>query len=223
MPRTRTPETFDERKERGLRAASVSVVSADMEFEAQMSDQKRSETGPLADDPSGGTVTHTGAAMVTMYKPTPQGYVARHGVPASSIAVNLRNGWRSFCPHCGGQHGSAPNECPGKDQVAYRTCPVCPGAHKVFDNRVNYADPEAVDTDDPNLIQDAAYAATTPAIRTKAALDLHMWARHPQEAREMGLPPLPESAFAPAQPGAGPQTSPMVTDVAAQQQPVMEP
>lgn len=125
---------------------------------------------------------------VTMYKPTPAGWMPRR-VTAGSIAMNLANGYKIRCPQCNGQHGADPNECPGHDPVAVRVCPVC--AKRIYDNRVTM-DVDRQE-DDPNVIQDDAYAASTPAVRTKAALDWHIWNRHPQEAREMGLAPLPEA------------------------------
>ena len=194
-------ETFRERKARGLRKPSVtqqpSVISDDMEFAAVHKDEPIQRfVAPIGDEndglTEGGSVTHERPGTVTMYKPSSNGYTPR-AVPAGSIGVLLKTGWRAHCPHCGGDHGPDPNECPGKDPVAVRLCPVC--GKRIYDNRVidaNTAILMAAGENDPNVIQDDAYAATTPAIRTKAALDLHIWTRHPQEAREMNLPSLPE-------------------------------
>lgn len=133
--------------------------------------------------PKGGTND-----TVTMYKPTPSGWMPRR-VTVGSIGMNLANGFAIHCPQCGGDHGTDPNECPGRDPMAVRVCPVC--GKRIYDNRVSLE----IDRqeDDPNVIQDDAYAASTPAIRTKAALDWHIWNRHPQEAREMGLAALAEA------------------------------
>ena len=49
-----------------------------------------------------------------------------------------------------------------------------------------------VEDDDPNIIHDEAYETTTPASRTKAALDAHLWARHPAEARALQIQRLAE-------------------------------
>lgn len=139
----------------------------------------------------GGNVTRLRGGLndtVTMYKPTPGGWMPRR-VTAGSISMNLANGYKIRCPQCNGHHGTDPNECPGRDPIAVRVCPVC--AKRIYDNRVTMdVDPQE---DDPNVIHDDAYRASTPAIRTKAALDWHIWNRHPQEAREMGLAPLPEA------------------------------
>ncbi len=200
-----TQETFKQRQARGLREARTeivpNVISPDQEFAARhAADPMRESRTPVEDEhqgmTSGGTVTHVRPGTVTMYKPTPNGYSPRQ-VPANRIGVNLMEGWRSVCPQCNGHHGSDPNACAGREPIAYRICPVCPPnangePHKVYDNRVSGFSEEAVDHDDPNFIQDDAYAASTPAIRTKAALDWHIWNRHPQEAREMGLAAIAE-------------------------------
>ena len=135
----------------------------------------------------GGTVTRLKGGVndtEIMYKPTPNGYMPRR-VTVGSVAMNIANGFKFRCPDCGGTHDD-PNDCTGRAPMARRICPVC--GSKIDDNRVR----QDVDlqTDDPNVIQDDAYAESTPAIRTKAALDWHMWNRHPQESREMGLAPL---------------------------------
>lgn len=184
-------------KRSGRRAKTEIYVSEDQQFLAEQMARPRqarqsSIEGEAEGLSSGGVVTHTPTNTVTMYKPTPQGFMPRT-VPVTSIPINLAAGWKRVCPDCAGHHGSNPNECPGREGVAYRICPVCPTdpePHRVYDNRIYAYDPANVDTSDPNFIQDEAYAATTPAQRTKAALDWHIWNRHPQEAREMGLPPI---------------------------------
>lgn len=191
-------ETFKERKERGLRAASVEVnpVHHDIEFMlAAANRERRPETAPLPGESEGltegGSVTQIKGGLkdtVTMYKPTPNGWMPRR-VPIGSIAMNLAQGWRTTCGDCGGLHGADPNECPDRAATALRLCPVC--GKRIYDNRVTTGvDPHLSDA---NVIQDDAYRASTPASRTKAALDWHIWNRHPQEAREMGLAALPEA------------------------------
>ncbi len=193
-----TQETIQQRRARGLRAASVEVnpVSDEQEFLVQAKARRPSPvTSPIEGEndglTEGGTVTRLrggSSDTVTMYKPTPSGYMPRR-VPVGSIAMNLANGYTIRCPQCNGHHGADPNDCTGRDPMAVRICQIC--GKRIYDNRVHAAvDPEI---DDPNVIQDDAYSASTPAIRTKAALDWHMWNRHPQESREMGLASLPEA------------------------------
>ena len=134
----------------------------------------------------GGYVWYDRPGTVTMYKPTPQGFFPRTVTKASTPQL-LNEGWLPRCPDCGGSHGPEPNVCTGKDPVAIRICPVC--GKKQPDNS-----PFEVifDDDDPNVIRDEAYENSTPATRTKAQLDLHLWTRHPQEARALNIAPLPE-------------------------------
>ncbi len=181
------------RAARGKSKGSAQVISIDQEFAARNQGTRVRFNTPIEGESDGitegGNVEHQRPGLVTMYKPTPQGYMPRQ-VPATSIAVNLENGWKSYCPDCNGQHGGDPNECPGREPIAVRICPVCD--KRIYDNRVftGYKS-GASDANDPNVIADDSYKVSTPATRTKAALDLHIWMRHPQEAREMNLPSLP--------------------------------
>ncbi len=181
---------------RGQRARTdIVAISDEQEFAINAAQRQiRPVTEPIEGESDGvterGSVTRLRGGVndtVTMYKPTPSGWMPRR-VTAGSIPMNLANGYKIRCPQCNGHHGSDPNECTGREPMAVRLCPVC--GKRIYDNRVA----QAVDmqTDDPNVIQDEAYSASTPAIRTKAALDWHIWNRHPQEAREMGLAPLAE-------------------------------
>ncbi len=139
---------------------------------------------------NGGGVTHKTAGLVMMWKPTDNGWMAVE-VTSTSIEQVLRAGWKSYCPDCNGRHGAGPNDCPGRQPVAYRICPICPAV--IWDNyQVGTRLPTDEQSGDPNMIVDEAYTNSTPATRTKAALDLHLWTRHPQETRAMGIPPLPE-------------------------------
>src|SRR5688500_18088713 len=99
----------------------------------------------------GGNVTRLRGGVtdtVTMYKPTPQGWMPRR-VTSGSIPMNLANGYKIRCPQCNGHHGADPNECTGRDPIAVRICPVC--AKRIYDNRVT----AKVDLaeGDPNVIQ----------------------------------------------------------------------
>ena len=140
--------------------------------------------------------THTRPGTTVMYKPTEgQGYVPKT-VSGSAMRLLLRQGWRKFCPECEkphldaqGQHSTDPNLCTAREPVKVRICPVCP--KRIYDNQ---GFPGVTNTDataDPNVIEDEDYAASTPESRTRASLDLHIWARHPRQAQMMGLPPVP--------------------------------
>lgn len=195
---TNQQETLKERMARvrsHRKPPAGAVITTDQEFAAVHANSRVRSTTPVEGEKAGlteaGVVTHTRPDTVTMYKPTPQGkkiiYTARQ-VPVTSIQVNLLNGWRAHCPHCGGDHGAELNACPALEPVKYRICPIC--GKEVGDTRVSTGYVESEEDDNPNVIRDDAYASTTPEMRTKAALDLHIWRRHEQEAREMGLPAL---------------------------------
>ncbi len=130
-----------------------------------------------------GSITHQRPGTVRLYKPTARGYSPRN-VPVTNLPSLLANGWKSKCPDCGGDCGPDPNACPGREKMGFRVCPVPSCGKKIHDFQAE----EAVEVDvDPNLIKDGAYIESTPATRTKAAMDIHILARHPQEARAAGL------------------------------------
>ena len=104
--------------------------------------------------------------------------------------MNLRNGWHSVCPDCSGQHSSDPNACPKRAPVAVRVCPVPSCGTRIYDNKV-LGDVEATATVDPNVIKDDAYEVSTPASRTKAELDLHLWVKHARWAQTHQVAQLP--------------------------------
>lgn len=178
---------------RGQRAKVETIPISDVqEFITRQATRKPMvENSPVPGESDGATFNGTVSQLKggvndteIMYKPTPNGYMPRR-VTVGSVAMNIANGFKFRCPDCNGAHDD-PNDCAGRDPMARRICLVC--GKKIDDNRVRMDVDMA--TDDPNVIQDDAYAASTPAIRTKAALDWHMWNRHPQESREMGLAPL---------------------------------
>ena len=130
-----------------------------------------------------GTIRHQRPGMVRVYKPTPWGYSPRD-IPVTNLPNVLMQGWKPKCPDCGGSCSAEPNSCPGREKVAYRMCPVAGCSKKVYD--FQHTETQEA-SDDPNLIQDEAYIQSTPAARTKAALDVHILSRHPTEARAAGL------------------------------------
>jgi hypothetical protein len=139
--------------------------------------------------------THTRPGTLVMYKPTEtQGYVPRT-VSVSAIRLLLKQGWKEVCPDCGARHINArgeestdPNLCSAREPVAVRLCRVCP--KRIYDNQGLRFDGKMA-SDDPNVIMDDDFDLSTPAERTKASLNLHYWIRHPRQAQQMGLPPLP--------------------------------
>ena len=176
------------------RRAQVQTValSEDAVFQAEhenapMLHHSNSIDGESAGVTENGNVWHRRPGTVTMYKKTPQGWAPRQ-VAATAIGANLANGFKPTCPDCKGHHGGGANDCPARPRVGYRICPIC-GKH-VYDNQS--FEPIDLPVDDPNLIRDAAYENSTPAQRTKAQLDLHLWTRHPQEARALNLAPIQE-------------------------------
>lgn len=188
-----TQETFKQRQERGLRPPAV-VISDSQEFAAINSGKRRTEQGPVGGEAEGltgheapaGIVTHNRVGVVTMYKPDGHGHWTPRSVPATSISQNLVNGWHAHCPECGGDHGSDPNACLARPRTALRICPVC--GQPIYDGLAYEA--QRGDLDDPNVIHDEHDVESTPEARTLVARNLHMWMRHPQEARELNLPAL---------------------------------
>ncbi len=138
--------------------------------------------------------THTRPGTKVMYKPTEhQGYQAKT-VAGSAVGMLLGQGWFEFCPDCNSEHlnkdgvaSTDPNLCSAREPLAVRVCPVC--QKRIYDN-VRSAEGEQ-DTGDVNVIADDSYAKSTGATRTRASLDLHIWVRHPRQAQQMNLAPLP--------------------------------
>ena len=186
---------FKTRRKRGLREASVNVISSDMLFAAEHENKLRidqsaieGEGGVATED---GVVTHKRPDTVVMYKPDGRGHFTPRMVPVTAIQQNLLSGFKSICPECNSHHGADPNDCEGRDPTAVRICPVC--GKRIYDNLVYQRDIEVEkDDDDPNVIHDDSYAASTPASRTKAQLNRHIWIRHPITAEIMNLDPIPE-------------------------------
>ncbi len=179
------------RRRRGSDAALIARETGRMD---SSSDQVTNSDGT-------GTAIHTRPGTMPLYKPTEKrGWIPRL-VSVSALPMLLKNGWSEFCPECGDHHldrngiiTTDPNACKAREPVAVRVCPVCPGGKRIYDNMALAAAIEADEDDDPNVIRDDAYNASTPAQRTKMKLDLHLWIRHPEWAQANGVPPLP-SAF----------------------------
>ncbi len=200
----------------------------DMFFEAQYEGRTRRWEEPVDDD---GTLERAGVTRdarggavgaiavgthpdrIPMWKPTPNGYSMRE-VPVTAIKQNLNNGWKSHCPDCGRRdHAGGPNDCPARKSVMYSVCPICPGQHKVYDNYQLSAVSDFENLEkDPAFVQFDAFKNSTPQARVEAALTLHMWARHPQETRAMGIAPLPEPSLTVLETmlATGPQSNPIM-------------
>ena len=190
-----TQPSFKNRKPRSasVKVQQVRTITDDEVFQAENEDRERITkervgiNGNAADESA--TLLHRRPDTIAMWKPSARGFV-RRVVSVTAIGPNLRNGWRSKCPHCNGDHGGGPNDCLAREPVAYRICPVC---QKLLYDNLGGSDVEAEDDDDPNLIKDDMYTASTPAQRTRLQLELHLWIRHPRTAQVMNLPPLPEA------------------------------
>ncbi len=195
---------FKERmaKVRAAKAAkqSTGVIDPATEFLALNQGRMVTDQQAVPDEASGltggasvqpGTIVHKRPAGVTMYKPDGRGgYTPRNNIPASAIGMNLANGWFVHCPECGGDHDTMdPNECPAHEPIATAFCPICP--KQIWDNRLP---PTPVDhSDNPNVVR-LEFNNSTPQTRLKATMDVHIWMKHPQQARILGLDPLVQSA-----------------------------
>ena len=135
-------------------------------------------------------IQHTTAGKVLMYKPfrDSKGNIRswrRTPIKTTNREQALKDGFRESCGACGGSHGNEPNECSAEPKRKYRVCPICQS--RVYD-ALPFTEP-AVSTD-VMAIQDNTYAATTPEQRTKANLETHIRAWHPQEGLAFGLQPI---------------------------------
>lgn len=150
------------------------------------------------DTGGGGSVTfrHTGSKLVVLYRPVSWGWESVQ-VASSSMPDLLRNGMRTNCGDCNGYcspdpMNPTPNACPGREKFATRRCPVCTNGHVVYDYGARKVNTEFIpeapqDGNEGTDIDDGAYSLATPAARTKADLDRHMLAYHPDEAAALGL------------------------------------
>ena len=136
----------------------------------------------------GATVTHSSPGLRRAYKPTPLGYMPRN-VSASNLPMLIRQGWLAACPDCGrancGVDGNL-NDCTGRPNRAYRTCPIDTCGYQIWDPLpigVVAVDRAA----DPNEIKDGLADQSTPASRTEALWRAHILGYHPQEAPTYGV------------------------------------
>ena len=184
-------------------AVSVRAVTSEEAFIAAQLERPRVEdktpvVGENEGVSSGGVVTHIRPGIVRMYKPTPQGTYDPRFVTVSMIQANLREGWKIACPDCGSSDCAGGNTCTGRPPLAVRICPVC--GKRILDN---YRFTSQTVADEPGLIRDANYDASTPESRTKAQLDRHLWLKHPTEAQSMGIGSMPAEIKTPLEAAAG--------------------
>jgi len=179
-----------QRKQKGSQAAFIARNAGRMD---ETSDQIVTQDGT-------GTAIHTRPGTMPLYKPTERNGWLPRLVSVSALPMLLKQGWQEFCPDCGQHHldrkgniTTDPNSCAARVPVAVRICPV--DGKRIYDNMsLSAAIAQDDYEDDPNVIQDDPYGASTPEQRTKLKLDLHLWVRHPEWAQANGVPPLP-SAF----------------------------
>lgn len=133
-----------------------------------------------------GTVSHRGPRTIRLYDKDGKN---RH-VPASTLAVALRNGLFVLCPICRGKHTKDGfNSCPGREPLMYTRCPVCAehGRMKLIPD-VRLGDNLSFNDDnDPNFVPLDIPLHQTPQERIKRRWEDHMLAVHPSEARSRGI------------------------------------
>lgn len=194
-------ETYKERMAKPAARPQSGVISEATEFMALNSGRREFVQTVIEGEGNGltgtggvpaGSVVHNRAVGVTMYKPDGRGgFTPRTNIPATAISMNLSNGWRVHCPDCGGDHASMdPNECPAHDPIKTAFCPIC--NKQMWDNRVFGAAPTDHE-DNPNVVS-FEFTNSTPESRLRGTMEVHIWLKHPQQARILGLEPLAQAA-----------------------------
>ena len=151
-----------------------------------------------------GSIAHVTPALVTVWKPGPQGYRPVL-VPSSNLSVVLDAGFLPYCPDCGRDEcGGGVNDCPERTTRQFARCPIC--RKRVYDYAIT-APVIPEDVQDPNEIVDLGYLEPTPERRIRALLDQHMLAYHPREGAALGL-----RTQNPAAPAAGAPVPPVQPD-----------
>lgn len=203
---TETPKRRGRPARIDIQASDLATLSRDMEFEAMHAGRpavSRSYPVDGEDDAAtgkdglpAGVVTAKTQDRIRMWVSTSNGWQMRI-VPVTAITQNLQNGWKSYCPDCGtNTHDGGPNDCPARESVMYTVCPVCIIPTQIYDNyQISAVSEIEKFYDDPNFVHIDAFTASTPQKRVEAGLILHMWSRHPQETRSMGIAPLPEPSL----------------------------
>ncbi len=193
MPREWTEEQREEARQRAKRHnfGKKAVVTQGPSDEALLVAQATAAPAvvtkdDISDEGERATVTHTKTGRTRVYKPTAYGYKARY-IPNTNVPMALSNGFLAKCPDCGGECGDGVNDCPNRPKRMYRICPVPQCGKQIFDFEQKDIDALEGDEGDPMAIKDDAYMQSTPELRTKAVMDKHMLAIHPNEAAAAGI------------------------------------
>lgn len=132
-------------------------------------------------------VNYTGAGRVTMWKPTPDGWMPRP-VDRNAIKQLRMEGWQSKCGDCGGLHGGDVNDCPKRPKVSFGQCPVCGiRIHDSYQKLPVALKAEEDAADDPNLLIFDDLDDSTPKSRVHQAIVTHMWYKHPRSSSERNI------------------------------------
>lgn len=126
----------------------------------------------------------------------------RDGFPVPCAAEHLpqalASGLFPVCPLCGQAHYDPemphdPNLCSARPRVKYVDCPVCKAGgrtRRIWDDLSKIAGQAATRNEDPNAITPGLLnlgIESTPEDRLRARLKDHLIAKHPAEARAMGI------------------------------------
>ena len=150
--------------------------------------------------------THVTAKLVVMYFPTAWGWESRE-VPSTNMRMVRDAGARVDCGDCHDDCSPDPmnpqyNNCAGRPKFATRQCPECGrliydfGARSVNADLLQPLNEDRMADAEGTLIDDGAYKAATPALRTKVLLDNHMRRYHETAAAALGLTPDPDRGAA---------------------------
>jgi hypothetical protein len=183
---TRTMSELDHfRAERGRRAPVEEEIAVPSDMKGKAS----------------GDVAWTAPPLVRMYKLNRMGNYDAFPIPEGNVEACWKAGYLSACPDCERDDcGVDGTDCTAREPRLRRICPV-PSCRKVFrDEPLAGSMDDDPETRDPAVIQDDAYAVSTPATRTKAMLDMHMLYYHQQEALSLAphLQPLISARMAEA-------------------------
>ena len=153
-------------------------------------------------------IARSGYGTLPVYKLTPTGCI-RVAVNVQSYSeVLMSNKYAAECFDCGRDdclyateiRGEiSTNECAGKPARLYRICPVRSCSKRIYDTaptgkylKDEFDRSDRADDGDENVIRDEEYSQSTPAQRTKSAMDLHIIGFHPATAMELGIGRAPE-------------------------------
>lgn len=145
----------------------------------------------------GQTFTHTTAKLKVVYFPTTWGWESRE-VPSTNLRLVVGAGARINCGDCNGDCSPDPrnpqyNNCPSRPKFATMQCPTCGKLAYDFDARsvnadlLNGQNPARAADAEGTLLEDPAFASTTPTQRLSALVTAHMRRYHLDAAEARGL------------------------------------